>query len=202
MNILLVVVPRYGAYMMTSTGVMMLLANAIYYWLLPMKPLHIHIEAAELHFELGWCFWLVLVAGFICIFVGGAVSIIDLIYPHKFSTILEMDYGTPFDRHTIIKDSQTTKETKKNVPKKLEEPPTWNGLWRRLSKRDGHREGDESHPSGRGHRRDGEVNYAYDHDAPKSPWRYPHLSLRGDSRKHKSVSFKKKAQVRTLTLQF
>lgn len=34
--------------------------------------------------------------------VGGSISIIDLIYPHKFSTILEMDYGTPFDRHTII----------------------------------------------------------------------------------------------------
>lgn len=27
-------------------------------------------------------------------------------------------------------------------------------------------------------------------EAPKSPWRYPHLMFRGDSRKHKSVSFK------------
>ena len=27
-------------------------------------------------------------------------------------------------------------------------------------------------------------------EAPKSPWRYPHLMFRGDSRKHKTVSFK------------
>ncbi len=59
------------------------------------------------------------------------------IYPHKFSTILEMDYGTPFDRHTIIEDSHETKKKKKWVPK-LEEPASvgLGGLLRRLSKRD------------------------------------------------------------------
>jgi len=41
--------------------------------------------------------------------VGISISVIDLIYPHKFSTILEMDYGTAFDRHTIIEDSHETK---------------------------------------------------------------------------------------------
>merc|ERR1711936_717574 len=63
-------------------------------------------------------------------------SIIDLIYPHKFSTILEVDFGTPFDRHTIIEDSQETKKKKKNLPK-LEEPAgagLGSRLLRRLSK--------------------------------------------------------------------
>ena len=63
MNLLLVVVPRYGAYMMTSTGIMMLFSNFVFFWLLPSKPLRIHVEGVILTFELGWCFWLVLVAG-------------------------------------------------------------------------------------------------------------------------------------------
>ena len=63
MNILLVVVPRYGAYLMTATGGMMVFSTLIYYWLLPSRPLLIHVEDAILSFELGWCFWLVLVAG-------------------------------------------------------------------------------------------------------------------------------------------
>ena len=33
-------------------------------------------------------------------------------------------------------------------------------------------------------------NYGFDMDAPKSPWRYPHLMFRSDSRKSKAVSFK------------
>lgn len=63
MNILLVVVPRYGAYLMTATGAMMLFSNFVYYWLLPSNALVIHIEDVTITFELGWCFWLILVAG-------------------------------------------------------------------------------------------------------------------------------------------
>ena len=84
-------------------------------------------------FNFGWSYWLVMVAGVLCVLMGGAVSIIDLIYPHKFSTILEVDFGTPFDRHTIIEDSQETKKKKKNLPK-LEEPPSA-GLGSRLLRR-------------------------------------------------------------------
>merc|ERR1712079_375330 len=84
---------------------------------------------------------------------------------------------------TIIEDSQETKKKKKNVPK-LEEPPSaglGTRLLRRLSKRD--RDGRSTHP-------EGHDNYAYEMEAPKSPWRYPHLMFRADSRKQKSVSFR------------
>lgn len=127
------------------------------------------------------------VAGVLCVLLGGAVSIIDLIYPHKFSTILEVDFGTPFDRHTIIEDSQETKKKKKVVPR-LEEPASLglgSRLLRRLSKRD--REGRSTHP-------EGVENYAFEMEAPKSPWRYPHLMFRSDSRKQKSVSFRQHGQ--------
>jgi len=182
-NLMLIVVPRYGAYLVTLTGFTLLFCNFIYFKLLPARPLLIRLEQSVLMFNFGWSYWLVMVAGVLCVLMGGAVSIIDLIYPHKFSTILEVDFGTPFDRHTIIEDSQETKKKKKNLPK-LEEPPSaglGSRLLRRLSKRD--REGRSSHP-------DGHDNYAFEMEAPKSPWRYPHLMFRTDSKKNKAVSFR------------
>jgi len=182
-NLMLVVVPRYGAYLVTLTGFTLLFCNFIYFKLLPSRPLHIRLEQSVLMFDFGWSFWLVMVAGVLCVLMGGAVSIIDLIYPHKFSTILEVDFGTPFDRHTIIEDSQETKKKKNHLPK-LEEPPSaglGSRLLRRLSKRD--REGRSSNP-------DGHDNYAFEMEAPKSPWRYPHLMFRADSKKNKAVSFR------------
>lgn len=83
--------------------------------------------------------------------IGVSISVIDLIYPHKFSIVLEMDYGTPFDRHTIIEDSHETKKKKKWVPK-LEDPSSngLGGLLRRFSKRDRDRGMDiRSHPGGK-----------------------------------------------------
>merc|ERR1719367_790939 len=184
MNIMLVIVPRYGAYLMSLTGAMMMFADLIYVWLLPSRELKIPFEGVVLEFELGWCFWLVLVSGSCCTLVGFSISIIDLMYPHKFSTVLEMDYGTPFDRHTIIEDSHETKKKKKWVPK-LEEPNNGlGGLLRRFSKRDRDRGMDIQRNPG------GVENYGFDMDAPKSPWRYPHLMFRTDSRKNKAVSFK------------
>ena len=96
-----------------------------------------------------------------------------------------------FNRHTLIDDSHETKITEKkrrNKPK-LEDPAGTNGLGgllRRLSKRDRDRGMDmQRHPGG-----DGEDNFGFDMEAPKSPWRYPHLMFRTDSRKNKAVSFK------------
>ena len=185
MNITLVSIPRYGAYMMVITGSTMNFSLIVYYWLLPSRELKIPFENIVLTFELGWCYWLILTSGSLCLLIGISVSVIDLIYPHKFSIILEMDYGTPFDRHTIIEDSHETKKKKKWMPK-LEEPASngLGGLLRRFSKRDRDRGNDiQRHPGG-------EDNFGFDMEAPKSPWRYPHLMFRTDSRKNKAVSFK------------
>jgi hypothetical protein len=184
-NLLLIVVPRYGAYLVTLTGLTLLFCNYIYFQLLPARPLLIRMEQSVLSFSFGWSYWLVLVAGVLCVLLGGAVSIIDLVYPHKFSTILEVDFGTPFDRHTIIEDSQQTKKQKKTVPR-LEEPQ-FSGfgsrILRRLSKRD--RDGRSGGLGESSH-----DNYAFEMETPKSPWRYPHLMFRADSRKAKAVSFR------------
>lgn len=63
MNLLLVAVPRYGAYTMTLTGALLIGASIGYSMMLPKRPLTIFIEGGRISFRLSWCFWLVLVAG-------------------------------------------------------------------------------------------------------------------------------------------
>lgn len=103
MNLLLIAVPRYGAYTKVLTGLLLVATNGGYYMLLPKRPLTIIIEGGHLEFRLGWCFWLVLVAGVLCLFVGLVISAIDLVWPHTFSTILEVsfDQKIPFSFYNI-----------------------------------------------------------------------------------------------------
>ncbi|KAL0122394.1 hypothetical protein PUN28_007247 [Cardiocondyla obscurior] len=117
MNLLLMVVPRYGAYGMIFTGLCMLLTNLVYTTLLPCEPLIAHIEGSILSFNLGWNYWLVLSAGAACLFAGLVITAIDMIFPHQFSTILEVDYDTPYDRHVIIEESFDTRNVRRKVPK-------------------------------------------------------------------------------------
>lgn len=63
MNILLCAVPRYGAYMMQVTGLLLLFSNLLYGCLIPAKPLRIPFEGATLTFNYGYCFWMVFSAG-------------------------------------------------------------------------------------------------------------------------------------------
>ena len=62
-NLLLIVVPRYGAISMIFTGMCMLLTNIMYWSLLPSEPLVAHVDGSILIFDFGWDYWLVLVAG-------------------------------------------------------------------------------------------------------------------------------------------
>lgn len=96
MNVFLCAVPRYGVYSMQVTGILMLLTDAIYALLLPGKPLVIPFENQILTFTYGWCFWAVLFGGLIAVAVGAMVLIFDILFPNKFSTILEIDYDTPY----------------------------------------------------------------------------------------------------------
>nr|CAD7398485.1 unnamed protein product [Timema cristinae] len=166
MNLMLVVVPRYGAYSMMVTGVLLVSTDLVYYSLLPLNPLVVRFEGSTLTFSLGWCFWLVLMAGVLCLTAGLVIAVVDLVYPHRFSTILEVDYDTPYDRHIIIEESHDTRRNnKKNVGgNRLEEPPAagiGTKILRRLSKREQLK---ECH---------GLDNEGFELDPPKSPWRYP-----------------------------
>lgn len=193
MNILLVNVPRYGAYTMTVTGLLMELASLIFYLLMPPTPLDIRFEDVTLTFRLGWCFWLTLVVGCLVSVSGLIVSMMDCIYPHKFSTILEVDFDTPYDRHIIIEDSHDTRKRRFKIPR-LEEPlnaglTAGSRLLRRLSKR-GKEAGEEEPRTS-----PGVDNHAFEMEPPKAPWKYPNFMMRTDSKKStKSVNMRTASQ--------
>lgn len=164
MNLLLIAVPRYGAYTKALTGLLLICTNAGYYMLLPKRPLTIIIEGGRLEFRLGWCYWLVLVAGILCFCVGLVISAIDLMWPHTFSTILEVYYDTPYDRHVILEESHDVRYRKRNS-RGVEEPP---GLGSRILRRLSSKTKEQSF-----NERVGFENKGFQSEAPKSPWRYP-----------------------------
>ncbi|XP_019873089.1 dual oxidase maturation factor 2 [Aethina tumida] len=135
MNLMLVVVPRYGALLMTTCGFLMLATVCGYLGMLPENPLTINLEGTVLELKFGWCYWLVLIAGSICLLAGVIITTIEIINPHSFSTILEVDYDTPYDRHVIIEDSRGKRFQKKRTSNgKLEEQDSiGNRILRRLS---------------------------------------------------------------------
>lgn len=53
--------------------------------------------------------------------MGVIITTVEIVNPHSFSTILEVDYDTPYDRHVIIEDSRGRKYQKKKTSR-LEEP--------------------------------------------------------------------------------
>lgn len=168
MNLLLTAVPRYGAYGMCSTGFLLLGASIGYYLMLPKPSLTIFIDGARIEFTLGWCFWLVLVAGSLCFVIGVIISAIDLIWPHEYSTILEVYYDTPYDRHVILEESHDVRYRKRNSKGGLEEPVSLGSrILRRLSSKTREQTLSDINKLGID-------NQAYQKEhVPKSPWRYP-----------------------------
>lgn len=115
MNLMLIAVPRYGALLMTTCGFLLLATCCGYFNMLPLSPLVIYVDEIPLDFSFGWCFWLVVIAGGICLLSGVIITTIEIIFPHSFSTILEVDYDTPFDRHVIIEDSHGKRYQRKRL---------------------------------------------------------------------------------------
>lgn len=126
---------------------------------------------------------------------GLIISMVDCIYPHKFSTILEVDFDTPYDRHIIIEDSHDTRKRRFKIPR-LEEPlnaglNAGSRLLRRLSKRGGKESTEEAEPR----TTPGLDNPGFEMEPPKAPWKYPNFMMRTDSKKStKSVNFRSASQ--------
>lgn len=168
MNLLLTAVPRYGAYGMCLTGSLLLGAGVGYYLMLPKPPLTIFIEGACIEFQLGWCFYLVVIAGTLCFFTGIIISSVDLIWPHEYSTILEVYYDTPYDRHVILEESHDVRYRKRNSKGGLEEPASLGSrILRRLSSKTREQAINDINKLGIDNRA-----FQKEH-VPKSPWRYP-----------------------------
>lgn len=48
-----------------------------------------------------------------CLLAGVVISVVDWMYPNRFSTVIEVDYDTPYDRHVIIEESHDTRFKKR-----------------------------------------------------------------------------------------
>lgn len=184
--LMLVTVPRYGAYLLAITGTLMSLACLVFWLLRPPTPLTIRFEDTAITFGLSWCFWLVLVVGSLVGVAGWLIATLDWIYPHRFSTILDLDFDTPYDRHIIIEDSQDTRKRRFKIPR-LEEPinaglHAGSRLLRRLSKRSTKESSSarksENIPAG------GIDNPTFNmEETPKPAWKTSTFMLRTDSKK-------------------
>lgn len=183
MNLLLVVVPRYGAYAMASLGVTLCAAAGGYWSSLPHSPLVVRLDGALLFFTMGWCFWLVLTSGCICILVGLLIAALDLVWPHKFSTVLEVDYDTPYDRHVLIVDSRqrARPQLQNSLPSRI---------LRRLSSKTREESSVSMSAANEGIER-GRDNPAFQHEhrKPNSPWRYPLFRRQPIARADSASSF-------------
>lgn len=175
MNLLLIAVPRYGAYTKIVTGVLLISTNVGYSFIVPKPPLTIIVEGGRLTFHFGWCYYLVLVAGILCLFIGIVISIVDLVWPHTFSTVIEVYFDTPYDRHVIIEESHDVRNQKRQSRSHEESVGLGSRILRRLSSktRDTNISGIE--------------NRGYQQDVPNSPWRYPHR-MRMPSTLHRTIS--------------
>lgn len=203
MNLLLVAVPRYGAYTKIVTGLLLISTNLGYSWLVPNPQLVIIMEGGRLTFTFGWCFWLTLVAGtfyflhtiiwifdlnftsfiyfiyfnlfcsgILCLCVGIIISIIDLVWPHTFSTIVEVYFDTPYDRHVILEESHDVRYQKRNS-RALDES-LGHKILRRLSSKTRDMNGSN-----------GIDNRAYQ---PNSPWHYNHRPRTVQPSLHRTIS--------------
>lgn len=178
MNLLLVAVPRYGAYCKVVTGLLLISTNLGYSWLVPKPQLVIIMEGGRLTFHYGWCFWLILVAGILSLFVGVVISVIDLVWPHTFSTIVEVYFDTPYDRHVILEESHDVRYQKRNS-RALDES-LGHKILRRLSSKTRDMNGSTNS--------NGIENRAYQRDVPNSPWHYSHRQRPLHPPLHRTIS--------------
>nr|CAH7733192.1 unnamed protein product [Callosobruchus chinensis] len=186
MNLMLVVVPRYGAILMTTCGLLLIATCCGYFVMLPETPLVIRMEGSKLQFRFGWTYWLVLFAGGVCLLAGVIITAIEIIYPHSFSTILEVDYDTPYDRHIIIEDSRGRRAQKKKTSScsNLEEPEVSQSLGSRILRRLNSKNDEATEPSKHS-------TFEKQFHLEPSSWRYPQRKISENGRRSRSASLKK-----------
>ncbi|XP_055352144.1 dual oxidase maturation factor 1-like [Paramacrobiotus metropolitanus] len=87
MNALFCLVPRYSGYFMLLTGGLLLACNTLYSNLLPAPGLTVRFEQGLLRFQYGWCFWMVLSAGLLCVVFGLGTLIVDYFFPQLLTEV-------------------------------------------------------------------------------------------------------------------
>ncbi|CAH1113698.1 unnamed protein product [Psylliodes chrysocephalus] len=116
--------------------------------------------------------------GGVCLLAAVIITTLEIINPHSFSTILEEDYDTPFDRHVIIEESRGKRFEKKKTNTSLEEANSLGRILRRLNSKNKEDEEETNKTSNRS-------NTNEEFHLEPSPWTYPYK--KNDSRSSVSI---------------
>lgn len=95
--ILFNMVLRYGGYVSVMTGLSMLIGNIIYATYRNPNQLEIPFEDGHMRFHWGWCFWLSLVTGILCVILGVVVVILDAFAPSWLAGFFSIDVAQDFE---------------------------------------------------------------------------------------------------------
>jgi len=123
--ILFNMVLRYGGYVCVMTGLSMLIANIIYATYRNPNQLEIPFEDGHMQFHWGWCFWLSLVTGILCVVLGVLVVLLDEFASSWLVEFFNVDATQDFEEVYLdaneIKDLQ---RTQKRVVETVPSDPT------------------------------------------------------------------------------
>ncbi|XP_033107493.1 dual oxidase maturation factor 1-like isoform X2 [Anneissia japonica] len=118
-NILMFMVIRYGAYLLSLTGGCMLTGNIIFatlrntlgaeedfHWI----PLEIPLnDESKLVLKYGWCFWMNMSVGLICVVLAFVIYAMDALYPLGTASFFDVDPLQDFEEQYIPVDSVNEK---------------------------------------------------------------------------------------------
>lgn len=109
MNIMFLVIPRYGALSMVGVGSLALLAVFIYWILLPQHQLVIHINGQVISFSLGGCFWTVFSVGIVASSLGTVLFMLDYHWPGCLDFDLLIEVGHVNSGHQQVERRLTAR---------------------------------------------------------------------------------------------
>lgn len=108
--------------------------------------------------------------GSVCLLSGVIITTVEIVLPNSFSTVLEVDYDTPYDRHIIIEDSHGRRYQKKRSANGKLEEPSGNVSFGRILRRLSSKTRDENREDRKPHVAD---NQSFElEQQSKSPWMY------------------------------
>ncbi|XP_064475303.1 dual oxidase maturation factor 1-like isoform X2 [Ornithodoros turicata] len=94
-NIVFLMVLWYGAYLLLMTAACLLAGSTVYATVrnsIPLEiPFYYEDQLVVLKTHYGWCFWMNLINGILCAFVGLAVLFMDLRYPEAVASFFGID---------------------------------------------------------------------------------------------------------------
>lgn len=119
--ILFNMVLRYGGYVSVMTGLSMLTANIIYGTYRNPEQLAIPFENGSMMFHWGWCFWLSIVTGILCVILGVLVVILDEFAPSYLASFFNVDSTQDFDE--VYLDANEIQKLQKTPRRAVETVP-------------------------------------------------------------------------------